>query len=195
MTFLAIDQKQSMGSEIHSINRIEGLDFACAFSLHAFAYCDEFGSCRCQLGQGDSWRVFSTTLTQTDHLISSTALGFGCSAIISPSYRVEACRPGEETGARGAPKMMEFLKAIGALAAVFYGAAVVGCLGSDLCGPAGTEVWWATIGRIGVYCPIVSFVIVLCFVIVDAIASTWRRRRDEPLVQSSDDESPRHHRV
>jgi hypothetical protein len=85
---------------------------------------------------------------------------------------------------------VEFLKAIGALAAVFYAAAIVGCLGSDLCGPPGTEAWWAMIGRIGVYCPMVSFAIVLGFAIASAITSTRRRwRRDEPLMRGSNDES------
>ena len=83
---------------------------------------------------------------------------------------------------------MEFLKAIGTLAAVFYGAAFIGCVSSDLCGPPGTEAWWAVIGRIGVYSPIVSFVIVLGFVITAAVVSARQRwRRDEPLVQGSDE--------
>jgi len=50
---------------------------------------------------------------------------------------------------------MEFLKAVAALIAVFYATAIIGCLGSDLCYDLGTEAWWATIGRMAVYSPLV----------------------------------------
>jgi hypothetical protein len=46
---------------------------------------------------------------------------------------------------------MDFLKAVGALTAVFYAAAVVGCLGFDLCSVPGTKEWWEMIGRIAIY--------------------------------------------
>jgi len=71
----------------------------------------------------------------------------------------------------------EFLKAVAALTALFYATAIVGCVGSDLCHGFGTEAWWATIGRLAVYSPIMSFVIVLALVIILGIASKIARRR------------------
>jgi hypothetical protein len=72
---------------------------------------------------------------------------------------------------------MEFIKAVGALTAVFYATAIVGCLGSDLCSMPGTEEWWATIGRLAVYSPVISFVIVSGVFLIRKIASMIRRRR------------------
>lgn len=71
----------------------------------------------------------------------------------------------------------EFLKAVGALTAVFQAAAITGCLGSDLCSVPGTEPWWATIGHLAVYSPIISFGIVLGLVMIRGIASKIRGRR------------------
>jgi hypothetical protein len=83
---------------------------------------------------------------------------------------------------------MEFLKALGALTAVFYATAIVGCLGSDLCSIPGTEEWWATIGRLAVYSPIVSFVIVSGVFLVSGIASAIRafRSRRQPTDYRAD---------
>jgi hypothetical protein len=91
---------------------------------------------------------------------------------------------------------MEFLKAVAALTGVFYATAIIGCLGSDLCYDLGTEAWWATIGRMAVYSPLVSFVIVLSVVMVGEIAEAigeWRWRREE--IRGGDDESEGHHRI
>ena len=71
----------------------------------------------------------------------------------------------------------EFLKAVGALTAVFQAAAITGCLGSDLCSVPGTEAWWATIGHLAVYSPIISFAIVLGFVMIRGIVSKIRGSR------------------
>ena len=71
---------------------------------------------------------------------------------------------------------MEFLKAVGALTAVFYATAVVGCLGSDLCSVTWTKEWWEMIGRMAVYPPIISFVIVSGIFLIGEIVSTIRRR-------------------
>ena len=74
----------------------------------------------------------------------------------------------------------EFLKAVGALTAVFQAAAITGCLGSDLCSVPGTAAWWATIGHLAVYSPIISFGIVSRLVMIRGIVSKvrgWRARR------------------
>jgi hypothetical protein len=73
---------------------------------------------------------------------------------------------------------MKFLKAVGALTAVFYAAAFVGCFGSDLCSIPGTEEWWDMIGRIAIYSPIISSVIVSgIFVVGEIPVSAIRRRK------------------
>jgi hypothetical protein len=72
---------------------------------------------------------------------------------------------------------MEFLKAVAALTAVFYAAAFVGCFGSDLCSIPGREEWWEMIGRIAIYSPIVSFVIVSGIFLVGEIVLAIRRRK------------------
>ena len=72
---------------------------------------------------------------------------------------------------------MEFLKAVGALTAVLYATAIVGCLASDLCSVPGAEEWWHMVGRMGVYSPIISFVIASGLFLVAEIASAIRRRR------------------
>jgi hypothetical protein len=72
---------------------------------------------------------------------------------------------------------MKFLKAVGALTAVFYAAAFVGCFGSDVCSTPGTKEWWETIGRIAIYSPIISSVIVSGIFLVGEIVSAIRRRK------------------
>jgi hypothetical protein len=70
---------------------------------------------------------------------------------------------------------MKFLKAVGALTAVFYAAAFVGCFGSNLCFIP--EEWWEMIGRIAIYSPIVGFVIVSGIFLVGEIPVSEVRRR------------------
>ena len=73
---------------------------------------------------------------------------------------------------------MKFLKAVGALTAVFYAAGFVGCFGSNLCFIPGTEEWWEMIERIAIYSPIISFVIVSgIFVVGEIPVSAIRGRK------------------
>lgn len=85
---------------------------------------------------------------------------------------------------------MEFLRAVGALTAVLYAAVFVGCLGSDLCSSPGTEAWWATIGRMAVYSPIVSFMAVTGVLITGAIIEAIRelRHRRRPIDYQADEQ-------
>jgi hypothetical protein len=82
--------------------------------------------------------------------------------------------------------------AIAALTAVLHAAVFVRCLGTDLCSSPGTEAWWATIGRMAVYSPIVSFMAVAGVFMIGGIASTigaWRSRKELTDYQGDEQET------